>query len=188
MSAFGLLLGELPAEYPLPLLVVQHLHTTDAGRFTEHLNTLSAIDVCEAMDKVKIVAPHVYIAPANYHLLVERGGFLALSVDSRVRWSRPSIDVLFESAARVWAEGLIGVILSGANDDGARGLNLIRELGGLCLAQDPDTAESPMMPRSAIDLAQVELVLSPQELGRKLVQLANNNAGRQKRVSCEELV
>jgi two-component system chemotaxis response regulator CheB len=109
------------------------------------------------------------VAPADYHLLVERDGTLALSVDPKVNWARPSIDVLFESAARAWADAVVAVILSGANDDGARGMKTIRALGGLCIAQDPDTAESPVMPRAAIALACIEHVVTPDEIGELLV-------------------
>jgi two-component system chemotaxis response regulator CheB len=166
------ILAPLPADFPLPVLVAQHLHRTDEGRFAEHLASRVAIAVTEAHDKQPIEPAHVYVAPADYHLLVERGGTLALTVDPRVNWSRPSIDVLFESAARAFGDALVGVILSGANDDGARGMQLIRELGGLCVAQDPQTAESPVMPRAAIELAGIETVLPPERIGRLLRELA----------------
>jgi two-component system chemotaxis response regulator CheB len=170
------ILALLPGDYPLPLLAAHHLHKTDGGRFAQHLDSRARITVTEAVDKQAIEPAHLYVAPADYHLLVERGGTLALSIDPKVNWARPSIDVLFESAARVWADRLVGVLLSGANDDGARGLKVIRGLGGLCIAQDPGTAESATMPRSAIDLGAVEEVLQPEEIGRRLRDLDPRSA------------
>jgi len=171
----------------LPLLLAFHLHKTDGGRFAEHLALRTGIPVSDAFDKESIRPPHVYVAPADYHLLVERGGGLALSIDPRVNCARPSIDVLFESAARVWADSVIGVILSGANDDGARGMKLIGDLGGFCIVQDPDTAASRVMPQSAIDLAGFEHVLAPAEIGDMLVRLAAGSSASRPENTEEEV-
>lgn len=171
LTALLAVLAPIPRDFQLPVLVVQHLHKSDGGRFAKHLAARVPIAVSEVHDKEVIQPAHVYVAPADYHLLVERDGSVALSVDPKVNWARPSIDVLFESAARVWADALIGVILSGANDDGARGMKLIQQLGGLCIAQDPASAEIPVMPRAAIDLARIEHVLSPTEIGGLLLRL-----------------
>ena len=165
------LLAPLPADFPVPILVAQHLHKTDGGQFAEHLASKVALQVTVARDKEIVEPAHVYVAPADYHLLVEPEGTLALSVDPKVRWARPSIDVLFESAARAWSDALVGVILSGANEDGAAGMRLIRQLGGLVVAQDPQTAANPVMPRSAIDEACIENVLTPAGIGELLLQL-----------------
>ena len=102
-------------------------------------------------------------------MLVEREETLALSIDPKINWARPSLDVLFESAARVWRETLLCIVLSGANHDGAAGAHLVRQLGGLVIAQDPATAEHPVMPLAAIKQAGVELVLSPADIGRRLL-------------------
>ena len=111
------------------------------------------------------------MAPANYHMLVERNGTIALSVDERVNWSRPSIDVLFDSAAHVWGERLIAAILSGASSDGAQGIHTVKALGGLCIAQDPRTAEHPVMPQAAIDAGAVDRVMTLEEMAQLLVEV-----------------
>ena len=139
----------------MPILIVQHLHCTDGGRFARQLNGNVPLTVTEPCDKEEIVSAHVYVAPADYHLFVEKAETVALSTDERVNWSRPSIDVLFESAARVWGAGLIGVVLSGANRDGAAGIRMIADHGGLTIAQNPKTAERPEMPLAAIKEAPV---------------------------------
>jgi two-component system chemotaxis response regulator CheB len=172
MAALRAVLGVLPADFPTPILVVSHLHPTDGGLFVLHLGEDLALPVCEARDKQPAAPSQVYVAPAGYHLLVERDRTLALSADARVNWSRPSIDVLFESAARVWTTGLICVVLSGANDDGAEGAWFVKQMGGLAVAQNPATAEQPIMPRAAIARAGIDIVLSPPDIARFLLQQA----------------
>ncbi|HEX6894684.1 MAG TPA: chemotaxis protein CheB, partial [Bryobacteraceae bacterium] len=112
----------------------------------------------------------VYIAPANYHLLVEKDS-LALSTESPVGWARPSIDVLFESAADAWGERVIGVILTGANSDGSLGLARIKEAGGLTIAQDPSEAEFPVMPRAAMAASRIDHVLTLVDISALLARL-----------------
>jgi two-component system chemotaxis response regulator CheB len=175
MDALFAILSALPSDFALPVLVVQHLHATDDGRFARYLDEMVALHVVEPCDKEPICPACVYVAPANYHMLVEKDGTVALSVDERVKWSRPSIDVLFESAARAWGEALIAVILSGVSDDGARGMSVVRSLGGLTIAQDPATAEHPTMPRAAIDAGAVDEVLSPEEIGQRLLERGTRN-------------
>jgi len=176
MDALVIALAHLPAGFPLPLIVAHHLHITDGGGFAAHLASRVALPVAEALDKQPVEPGQIIVAPANYHLLVERGGTLALSIDPRVNWARPSIDVLFESAARAWSGGLIGVLLSGANEDGARGLKVIHELGGYCIAQDPATAPSPVMPQRAIELGGAARVLTPEQIGGALRELGGGRA------------
>jgi two-component system chemotaxis response regulator CheB len=166
-------LGHLPDDLERPLIVAHHLHKTDGGSFAEHLASRVPFPVVEARDKLAIERGRVYVAPADYHLLVERDNTFALSVDPRVNCSRPSVDVLFESAARAWADAVVAVVLSGANEDGARGMKLIRDFGGLCIAQAPDTAESSIMPRSAIELARIEHVLTPHQIGGMLARICS---------------
>ncbi|MCB2185542.1 MAG: chemotaxis protein CheB [Deltaproteobacteria bacterium] len=174
-AALLTLLEPLEKDFPLPLIVVSHLHKSDHGAFCAHLASATPLAVKEAGDKEPLLPGHLYTAPADYHLLVERGGALALSVDPKVHWARPSIDVLFESAARAYAEDLVAVILSGANDDGAAGLRLIAAYGGLCLAQDPATADSPFMPQAGIHLANIKLVLPPDAIGQVLAAMGRAN-------------
>jgi len=168
-------IGQLPVAYPLPVLVIHHLHKTDNRGFADHLARNTVLPVSEAQDKTPIAPGHIYTAPANYHLLVERDSTLALSVDAKVNWARPSIDVLFESAARCYGRALVGVILSGANEDGAEGMKLIREYGGLCLAQDPATASSPIMPRASIARAGIQGVLPPDGLAERIAKLGSED-------------
>jgi two-component system, chemotaxis family, protein-glutamate methylesterase/glutaminase len=175
MDALLAILSALPSDFALPILVVQHLHATDGGRFARYVGEMVSLHVVEPCDKEPIRSACVYVAPANYHMLVEKDGTIALSVDERVNCSRPSIDVLFESAARAWGEALVVVILSGASDDGARGMRVVRALGGLTIAQDPATAEHPLMPQAAIGAGVVDEVLSAAAIGQRLMELAIGN-------------
>ena len=162
----------LPSDFELPVLVVQHLHPSDDGAFARHLALITRLPVVEPCDKERIERGRVYAAPANYHMLVDRNGTISLSVDEKVNWSRPSIDVLFESAAIAWGEAVIAVLLSGASADGAKGMRSVREAGGLTIAQDPDDAGYPFMPQSAIDAGGVGEILGLKEIGQRLIELA----------------
>jgi len=164
------ILCALPGEFKLPLFVCTHLHASDAGRYAAFLDERSALTVVEARDKQPIRPGEVYVAPAEYHLLVERELTLALSTDERVCHCRPSIDVLFESAAYAYGAKLVGILLSGANDDGAAGLAVIQRLGGLSIAQDPASAEHPEMPRAAIERGAADRVMKPEELTALVVE------------------
>jgi two-component system, chemotaxis family, protein-glutamate methylesterase/glutaminase len=171
MEVLETILPRLPAEFSIPILAVQHLHPTDGGYLARYLDTLVPLTVQEASDKEPICPGHVYLAPANYHLLVERDETLALAVDEKVNWSRPSIDVLFESAASVWGDRLVAVILSGSNHDGAAGARRVQEHGGLVVVQDPETALQDAMPRAAIKAADIEVVLSIDQIADFLLEL-----------------
>lgn len=149
LRALQALLERLPAEFSLPIAIVQHRDTISGGGLSTILQDHSALLVSEPQDKEPILPGRVYLAPADYHLLAEKGRF-ALSTDGPVHNSRPSIDVLFESAADAYGEGVVGVVLTGANQDGAAGSARIRSRGGLVVAQDPETAEVPAMPKAAI--------------------------------------
>lgn len=170
MALTGILSTILP-DFALPVLVVQHLHPDDNGSFARHLAATAGLPVIDAYDKVQIRPGHIYTAPANYHMLLEQDGTIALSLDEKVNWSRPSIDVLFESAARAVGAGLIAIILSGANADGAAGVRAIKAAGGLVLAQDPGTAEFPVMPEAAIATGAVDEVLPIREIRQRLAEL-----------------
>lgn len=165
------ILSGLSRDFGLPILVVQHLHSTDDGAYAQQLDATVPLPVREADDKQPIHAGHVYVAPANYHLLVERTNTLALSVDKRVNSCRPSVDVLFESAARAWGDSLIGVVLSGAGHDGAAGMRTIADRGGMTIVQDPASAQSPEMPRAAIERARVQEVLPSPDIAALLCEL-----------------
>jgi two-component system, chemotaxis family, protein-glutamate methylesterase/glutaminase len=162
------LLPGLPAGYRLPILIVVHLPPDKSSLFAELLRARSAIQVREAEDKEPIEPGVAYFAPPDYHLLVERDGSLSLSDDEPVQFSRPSIDVLFESAADVYGEGLIGVVLTGANSDGAKGLNAVVEAGGAAIVQDPDTAYASAMPEAAIAKCPSARVMAVSEIAAYL--------------------
>jgi two-component system, chemotaxis family, protein-glutamate methylesterase/glutaminase len=144
------LLPGLPADYRLPILIVVHLPPDKTSLFAELLRARCAIRVREAEDKESIEPGVAYFAPPDYHLLVEQDKRLSLSDDEPVLFSRPSIDVLFESAADAYGDGLIGVVLTGANSDGAKGLKAIVEAGGEGVVQRPDSAYASAMPEAAI--------------------------------------
>ncbi|OGQ97164.1 MAG: hypothetical protein A2521_16290 [Deltaproteobacteria bacterium RIFOXYD12_FULL_57_12] len=170
-KAYAAILSALPTDFELPVLVVQHLHPGDDGSFARHLARVALHPVIEPCDKERIERRQVYVAPANYHMLVERNGTIALSLEGKVNWSRPSIDALFESAALAFGQRVIAVILSGASIDGAVGMRAIKAAGGLTIAQEPATAEYPVMPQAAIDTGAVDEVLSVEEIGRRLIEL-----------------
>lgn len=165
------ILAPLPVDFPLTVLVVLHLRADGSGNLASVLNANTALPVEEARDKQPALAGHIYTAPPGYHLLVEQGGSLALSVDEPVNFARPSIDVLFDSAAQAWGEELIGILLSGANADGAEGLGQIKKYGGLTLVQDPASAQATAMPRAAIEQGVAQQVLRPEAIARSLLQL-----------------
>ena len=171
LQAVGRLLSDLPDDFDPPIAIAQHRHPdTQQGTLQQLLQRQAGRSVVEAEDKLAIEPGHVYVAPPDYHLLVERGSF-ALSVDDRVSYARPSIDVLFESAADAYREGVIGIILTGANDDGARGLARIKEAGGVALIQDPTAATRRAMPDAAISTTAADAILPLEELGAYVHEL-----------------
>lgn len=148
LSALRTLIGALPDSFQMALTVVQHRHRDSDHLLRTLLQERSTLRVCEVEDKMPLEHGHIYVAPPNYHTLVEPGHF-SLSTEAPVRFSRPSIDVTFSSAADSYAHRTVGVVLTGANQDGAEGLRRISDRGGLALVQDPDDAESPIMPAAA---------------------------------------
>jgi two-component system chemotaxis response regulator CheB len=171
LHALGRLLTDLPPEFEPAVVIAQHRHPDSPHGTLQHLlQRETARPVVEAEDKLPIAPRNVYVAPPDYHLLVERGSF-ALSVDDRVSFARPSIDVLFESAADAYGDRLIGVILTGANEDGARGLARIKEVGGVALIQDPAAATKRTMPDAAIAATVADAILPLEEIGAYVHQL-----------------
>jgi len=171
LDALSLMLLALPRDFAVPVAVVLHLHPGKPSYLPQVLATKCALRVKEAEDKEPLSPATVYIAPPNYHLLVERNRCFALSVDDPVLFSRPAIDVLFESAADALGAATLGVLLSGGNDDGARGLDRIARTGGITLVQSPESAAVPTMPEAALRRNSVHRVLSPADLGTFLAQL-----------------
>jgi two-component system, chemotaxis family, protein-glutamate methylesterase/glutaminase len=173
MAALGKILPRLPADYHLPLIIVQHISPDADNYMISHFDSNTAIKVKEADEKEEIKPGVAYFAPPNYHLLIETDFTFSLSVEERVNFSRPSIDVLFESAIDAWCSGLIGIILTGASSDGSKGLKMIRECGGLTIVQDPQEAEVSVMPEAAIKLTKVDKILKLDAIAGFLVSLKN---------------
>lgn len=173
LEACSRIFPQLPIEYPFPIVVVQHIHPDSDKYLGKGLQRTCALTVEVAEDKQPILPGHIYFAPCDYHLLVERDATFSLSVDAQINYSRPSIDVLFESAAWIWSNTVIGILLTGASKDGAEGIRAIREAGGLTIVQDPKEAEYSIMPESALALTKVDKVLSLQQIGDFLIGLNN---------------
>jgi two-component system, chemotaxis family, protein-glutamate methylesterase/glutaminase len=171
LEAVGRVLEALPADFPAVVIVVQHIapHANDtlARRFQRHCQ----LPVREAEDKEPLLPGIVFIAPADFHLMVEPELRFSLSREERVNYSRPSIDVLMETAAEAFCSDLTGVILTGASVDGAAGLVAIKRLGGRTIVQSPETAEVDIMPRAAIAACAVDAVLELAEIGPFLARL-----------------
>ncbi|HEY4185927.1 MAG TPA: chemotaxis protein CheB [Polyangia bacterium] len=158
LDATQLLLAALPASFPCPLVIVQHRLPEVDGRLVELLNARSAMPVVEPDDKETIEPGHVYVAPPNYHLIVE-AGFFSLSVDAPVLFARPSIDVLFESMADSYGAHGVAVMLTGSNDDGAVGARAVKGAGGRVVVQNPETAKAPAAPRAVLAAITPDAVL-----------------------------
>jgi two-component system chemotaxis response regulator CheB len=149
LAALRTLVGGLPPEFDIPIAIVQHRHRDSDAMLARFLQERTQLLVCEVEDKQPIESGRVFVAPANYHMLIERGHF-SLSLEAPVRYSRPSIDVALTSAANAYGHRAVGVVLTGANADGAEGLRRIADSGGMAVVQDPATAEVPTMPVAAI--------------------------------------
>ena len=167
LRALQTVLGPLPASFASAVLIVQHRDADAESSLAELLQHKCVLKVVEAEDKMPIQKGCVYLAPPNYHLLVD-DGHCALSTDDEVNYARPSIDVLFESTAGECGENVIGVILTGTNDDGARGLAAIKRAGGVAVVQQPSTAEAAAMPQAAINATAVDRILNLEEIGEFL--------------------
>jgi two-component system, chemotaxis family, protein-glutamate methylesterase/glutaminase len=169
LHALSVVLAALPPDFDMAVVVVQH-RSRDSELLCELLQQSTGLPVVEVIDKQETLAGTVFVAPPDYHLLLEEG-FFALSVDDPVRYSRPSIDVTFESAADSYGMDAIGVVLTGANADGAYGLRRIAAAGGHAVVQDPSTAEVPVMPQAAAHAVPSARVLPLEEIGRHLAAI-----------------
>lgn len=166
LEALTAILPALPAGFSMPVFVVVHIPPDKKNMLPELFEKRCALSICEIDDKQPIKPATLYFAPPDYHVLIEKNGLISLSNEEPVLFSRPSIDVMFESAADVYGEGLIGVILTGANEDGAKGLRAITDAGGTALVQSPASATSSAMPEAA-------LAACPQALSLTLPQIAD---------------
>ncbi len=173
LAALTCLISGLPADFEAPVTVVQHRSRHADNLLASLLQDATPLQVVEIEDKEPLLPGNVYIAPANYHVLVE-DGYLSLTTDPLVRFSRPSIDVTFFSAADTYLGSTVGVVLTGANDDGARGLRHIVDRGGRAVVQDPATAESPVMPNAAQRAVPEADIVPLERIADHLVQMVSH--------------
>lgn len=171
LHALTRLLADLPPSLRVPIVVVQHRAVTQDRLLADLLQEQTGLAVVEAEDKMPLEPATVYLAPPDYHLLVEERGRLALSTEGPVRSARPSIDVLFQTAADAYGPALVGVLLTGASADGADGLAAVKARGGRAIVQDPATAECRTMPAAALAATAVDYVLPLSRIGEHLVTL-----------------
>ncbi|WP_017315802.1 chemotaxis protein CheB [Mastigocladopsis repens] len=177
LHALEVLLGGLPTNFPVPIAIVQHRHKTSDNKLRVILQQHTGLVVMEPQDKEEIVPGYIYVAPADYHLMVEAKSdtvpypYFSLSIDAPVTYSRPSIDVLFETAADAYAEKLLGVLLTGANQDGTEGMKKIKVRGGKTVVEEPSTAVCPTMPQAAIAAGVVDKVLPLVEIAPFLLKI-----------------
>jgi two-component system chemotaxis response regulator CheB len=172
VEALAVLLPALPATFRPSLCIVLHLPRERPSLLVEIFARRCARPIREANDKEPLEPGTVYFAPPDYHMLVEKNGHIALSADEPVHFSRPSIDVLFESAADVYGERLLGIILTGGNEDGAAGLLAVHQAGGVTVVQQPDSAKVPVMVVSALQRSPADFVLSLPDIAKLLGALA----------------
>jgi two-component system chemotaxis response regulator CheB len=165
LHAVGTVLDGLGDTSNAAFVVAQHRGAGGGERLAPLLQRRTRMSVREAEDKDTLTPGSIYLAPPDYHTLIEADGTIALSTEEAVRHARPSIDVLFRSAAEAYRERCVGVVLTGANEDGADGLALIKSLGGVAVVQDPRTAERVEMPSAAIEATNADLVLPLEEIG-----------------------
>ena len=177
LAALRTLVGALPASFRMAVTLVQHRHKDSDHVLRALLQERSPLVVCEVEDKMPLEEGHIYVAPPDYHTLIEPGHF-ALSTEAPVRFSRPSIDVTFNSAADAYGHRVVGVVLTGANTDGASGLRRISDLGGLAIIQDPKTAESPTMPAASQQAVPRARVMPLARIGEYLATLPAGNPER----------
>lgn len=171
LAALSALVTGLPRTYRLPLLMVQHVPPTGPTQLVDIFQRKTELSVKEAGDKEPVLGGTLYFAAPGYHLLVEADLSLSLSQDDAMHFSRPSIDVLFESAADVWGDRLAGILMTGANEDGAAGLHAIKLAGGLTIVQDPNEAEVATMPLAALQRFAPDYILPVRDIHRLLREL-----------------
>jgi two-component system chemotaxis response regulator CheB len=177
LEALGTVVRGLPADFAIPLVAVQHRGRDARPLLAELLQQLTGLTICEAEDKDVLEPGRLLLAPPDYHLLIDRG-HVCLDTGDLVKFSRPSIDVTFISAADTYGDRAVGVVLTGANDDGSVGLRRIADRGGVALVEDPASATSAVMPAAALKAVPQATMLPLQAIPRELVRLANGTARR----------
>jgi two-component system chemotaxis response regulator CheB len=176
LDALGTLLPHVFAQTKSAVVVVVHLPPGRPNLLPDLFRSRLSIPVAEVFDKEPVASGVIWFAPADYHLSIELDRCFSLSVEPPVRYSRPSIDVLFESAAQVYRDRLVAIVLTGANDDGALGARAVRDAGGFVIVQDPATAVADRMPLAAIERAEPQLVASLQRIAESLQSLTGDAA------------
>jgi two-component system chemotaxis response regulator CheB len=166
-------LPQLPAIKSFAIVIVVHRKSTDEQTFEELIELKSPVKVKQVEDKVPLLPGFIYIAPSNYHLLFEKNNTLSLDTSEKVNYSRPSIDVSFESAAEIFKNQLTGILLSGSNGDGTNGLKAIQNEGGTIIVQNPESADMPFMPNNAIQNMTPDYVLNIQEILQFILSMDN---------------
>lgn len=168
------ILKGLPANFSLPILICMHRMKTGKEGFVNALNIKSQLKVLEPLDKERIRKNNVYLAPANYHMYVEFNKTISLSTEEDYNYSRPAIDLMFNSAAYAYKKHLIGIILSGANHDGAKGLKSIKDFGGTTIIQNVNECQVPTMPLASKQITQIDFELSTSEIINFLTKIHQN--------------
>jgi len=163
----------IPANYPFPVVLLLHRKNTIEQHLEDVLGRKSKVPVIEIQDKTYLKPSHIYVAPGDYHLLVDKEGLLCLDHSEKINYSRPSIDVTFDSFARIFKNHCVGILLSGANADGAKGLKTIKDNGGLSIVQSPESASVITMPMSAINLFEPDMIADPQKITEVILDVAN---------------
>lgn len=169
MDALNYLFSVLPRSFATPVIIVQHIGPRSTSEWVQWFSEKYSLQISEAGEKEPVLARHIYIAPPNYHLLIEADKTFSLTIDERVNFARPSIDVLFESAADAYGKHLTGVVLTGANHDGAQGLHYIHQRGGCTIIQDPATAAASAMPASVLKIFQPDHILPLEQIAALLI-------------------
>lgn len=171
LNALKTLLSELPKNFPASVFIVQHLSPNKESYMVEYLKDNISLPIKEAGSMDPIIRPMIYVAPPNYHMLIDRGDVIVLSVEGKVNYSRPSIDLLFSSAAERYREKLIGIILTGANSDGSDGLKRIHELGGIAIIQSLSDSEASAMPQAAMLKTNADYILDLKDMSKIINRL-----------------
>ncbi len=168
LSALEAILKVLDKDLSTPIIIVQHLSPDGGDAILKLLKKYSLIELSEPTDKELLENNHIYLAPPDYHLMIEDDHSISVYMGPKENYCRPAIDVLFETAAEVFLDKTLGILLTGANRDGTRGLRVIKDFSGVTVAQDPKEAQIAVMPQSAIDNGAVDHILTLEQIGKML--------------------
>ena len=174
MEAVKKVITGLPSDFKIPIAIVLHIGNNNINTYMSLLGNQSHYVVKEAEEKEPLKEQTVYFAPPNYHLLIEEDFTQSLSTDEKVNFSRPAIDVLFETAAWSLKNNLIGILLTGSNNDGAEGLKTIKNNGGTTIVENPETAFAGTMPETAVKLFKPDYILDLKDITAKIIEVSKN--------------